>query len=78
MVGIVLERSCTKFSGYGIKPEFLPINYRWVSLALARVQQVSSSAASGSKLQQEHFQRAKTKNDVITFSVCSYPFNWRD
>lgn len=44
---------------YGIKPEFLLVNHRWVSLALVRVQPVSSSAASGSK-QQEHSQRSKT------------------
>lgn len=60
---------------HGIKPEFLLVNHRWVSLALVRVQPVSSSAASGSKPQQEHLEN---KNDVVTFSVCSYPFNWRD
>lgn len=45
---------------YGIKPEILLVNHRWVSLALVRVQPASSSAASGSKPQPEHLERTKT------------------
>lgn len=58
MVGIVLVYEVLWV--YGIKPEFLLVNHRWVSLALVRVQPISSSAASGSKPQQEHLQRTKT------------------